>query len=162
MPTMEVPEGAASRNILKRQQNGASSGQMKPRVLVFEIMAEQPVVTSGSTSYVYTTITSPELAELAPYIEDIQVVAELKEVSTNFRFKVIGQKSYRGDAWTDFAADVLAEQSAAASPINGSVYATRSDLSGPKIRLRLGIKNQAGTAVETGTISMILIVRLYT
>lgn len=137
-------------------------GSALPRILVLELRDQRQYSTKGTDSYVYYVVTDEDFANLGPYIEDIQVIAELKDSTADFRFKVKGQKSYRGESWSDFSGDVLGEQTAAASPIAGNVYTTRTDLACPRIQLLIGIKNaDSVTTFQNGVISLQLIIKFF-
>jgi len=127
-----------------QQRRTLDSSGLMPRILIIDAVSERQFTTRGSDMYAYYVITGADFQELGPYIEDLQVVAELKDTTTNFRFKVKGQKSFLGQAWTDFSTDLLGEQTTAASPINGSAYSTRSELSGPLIQVLVGVRNAPG------------------
>lgn len=136
-------------------------GRMQ-KILVLDLVDQKQYVTRGSDTWVYYTVTDPEFERLGPYIEDLLVGAELMDNTTNFRFKVVGEKSYRGDSWLAFAGDVLAEQTTAASPIVGTAYTTRGDLAAPRIRLRIGVRNAAGiTTIENGVVSLYVVLKFW-
>lgn len=144
------------------RSTGLLGGGALPRILVLDLLDERQYTTKGTDSYVYYLLTDEDFSGLGPNIEDIQVIAELKDSTSDFRFKVKGQKSYRGETWTDFGGDVLGEQSAAASPIPGNVYSTRTDLACPRIQLLLGIKNATGVStLQTGVLSLMVIIKFF-
>jgi len=127
------------------------------KVLLVELCDEEPFTTIGTTTYTYH-IRGGVLRDVGPSIEDIVVHANGRNFSSVFKYKVIGQYSYDGETWTDFAADLLTQQTTSGAKI-GSAYSTRTDF-GLRIRFKVAVID-AG-AKENGVLSVTVAVKLAT
>ncbi len=110
------------------RSGGASS--MVSKVVVLDLVEERQFTTKANDTFLYYLVRDTDFEELGPWLESIQIAAELVNPSSAFVYKVIGRKSFRGQLWEDFAGDVLAEQiaSSAGKAIVGTPYATAADL----------------------------------
>lgn len=95
---------------------------------------------------------------LGPHIQDIVVHALGRAFSTNFGYKVTAERSYDGETWTAFSADILSAQTTTGYKLS-SAYSTRGDL-GLMIRFRVEVND--GGAKEVGTLSITAAIRLWT
>jgi hypothetical protein len=128
------------------------------KVILVELCDERSFTTLGGGAYA-NSIVGPVLKDMGPFIEDIVVHANGRNFSTNFKYKILGQYSYDGETWTNFASDVLSEQTTTGTKIS-SAYSTRTDL-GLRIRFKIGV-NDTAAAKETGTLSVTVAIKVAT
>ncbi len=129
------------------------------KVVVLDLVEERQFTTKANDTFVYYLVSrDAELEELGPWLETIQIAAELINPSAGFIYKVIGRKSVRGQGWEDFAGDLLSEQvaSSAGKAILGTPYATATDLGAPRIAVLVGIRNTTNdtTTFQNGVLSV--------
>ena len=99
----------------------------------------------------------PVLEGIGPSIQDIVIHVLGRTFSSNFKYKVTAERSYDGETWTAFAADVLNEQTTVGYKIS-SAYSTRTDL-GLMIRFLISVSDTGSK--EIGTLSVSVSIRLY-
>lgn len=85
-------------------------------------------------------------------------MAKCQNRTTNFEYKVTGEWSFDGETWSPFDGDILPAQTANGQ-INGSPYSDADDM-GLMLRINIGVRNTAGAAIESGTLSLVLVVDL--
>lgn len=127
------------------------------RVLFLELCRDQLFTTAGGAGYVaHLLVNAPP--GLPPYIQDIVGHAYGRAFSSNFKYKVTGDKSYDGMDWTAFNTTVLTEQTSGGTKISSTPHSDRSDY-GLHIRFRVEV-NDTGSR-ESGVLSVVLAIRLW-
>lgn len=156
MPKM-MPQGSG-RSTSKRGSitSEGTGGSASASVLTFELCDEETFTSPGATSYLARPV-GPVLDGLGPHIQDIVVHVLGRVFSSNFKYKVIAERSYDGEAWTVFSADVLSEQTTTGYKIS-SAYSTRSDLN---VMIRFLIAVSDTGSKEIGTLSASVAIRLW-
>lgn len=118
---------------------------------------EETFTTTGAGATYVARPVGPVLDGLGPYIQDIVVHAYGRAFSTGFGYKVTAERSYDGETWTPFSADLLSAQTATGyRPL--SAYSTRGDF-GLMIRFKVEVND--GGAKEIGTLSITVAIRLW-
>ncbi len=116
------------------------------------LLKEKLLTTNGTGAYVLMRIGPQQLWGIGPLLDGITIYGILRDKSANFEYKVVAEWSNDGETWTAFGADILGPTSA-----NGQVVSTEFTVAldfGLYVRLMVGVKPTAGTAIETGVLSL--------
>lgn len=118
---------------------------------------EETYTSTGQSTYVGRPV-GPVLDGLGPHVQDIVVHVLGRAFSTGFKYKVTAERSYDGETWSPFSADVLTEQTTTGYKIS-SAFSTRTDL-GLMIRFKIEVSDSGSK--EVGTLSATVAIRLWT
>lgn len=126
------------------------------RVITVEICEELTFTSAGTGAYVSKPI-DPVLDGLGPEIQDLVVHVLGRAFSANFKYKVTAERSYDGEVWTAFAAELLSEQTTTGYKTS-SAYSTRTDFG---LLIRFKVETSDAGAKEIGTLSITVAIRLF-
>lgn len=130
------------------------------KVVVLNLCSQRQFSTHGATTWHYYPVGPRALSQVGPSLQDVTIHGGGKDLTANFQWKLVGEKSLEGEGWASFSNDLLPAQTANGATI-GNAYSTASDF-GLLIRFLVGIANVSGTAIEVGNITAYAALKFWT
>jgi len=121
------------------------------KVLVIPLCIERQFTSTSTTPRFY--VVGPRyLAGVGPLVEDITAQGRGKDFSSQFNWKLVGEKSVDGEAFAAFTGGDLITTQAAAGSVVGTPHVTRTDYM-LNLRFAVGVLNGSGANTETGNLT---------
>lgn len=133
-----------------RGQRPAAAPYGNRKVVVIPLCIDRQF-TSLALTYKYFLVGPRVLANVGPQLQDIVGQARGKDFTTNFKWKLVGDKSVDGEVWEQFGTVIIPEQTAAGQVV-ATPHAARTDYAN-NIRFALGVCNVSGSNPELGNIT---------
>jgi hypothetical protein len=143
----------------------ATSGSLRVRgssILTIVCCDRETYTAYSNNAWTEYVVTDDAYAQLGPAIQDIMPHVEGEAIETDFKYKLVVQRSYRGGSWVDAGSgDLLAAQTTEGYKTATNPFTNRADIG---LRTWVVLRTQLVNAGDpkSGTLSITLAVRLFT